>query len=494
MAFVRFRPQRNHEGPIPLVQVLVGDSCQVASVDMTISHYRIGKKVGGGGMGVVYEAEDSKLGRRVALKFLADELVDDPNAVLRLRREARAASALNHPNICTIYDIDESDGKVFIAMELMEGETLRQLISGKPLTVELLLRLGTQIANGLDAAHSRGIVHRDIKPANIFVTDSGQAKIMDFGLAKLFWEERPNRLTAVSALPTAALTDPHLTSPGATVGTLAYMSTEQVRGLELDSRTDLFSLGAVLYEMATGTLPFRGDTPGLILESILNRSPAPAASLNPDVNHDLDRVIQKSLEKDRELRYQTASELRADLRRIKRDIDAGIHQSASSPLPIPTTGSSRHLSAYGLPIVNRQPLRFLLITLQLMYLTFYLVALDRLEDIHRLAQILIPGSGWALPMVTLVTAGIGIAARLYLLSSITFDHPQFGAKFRQLYILLLPLDQLWALSSLLLVTRIGLGLAFGAMAALLYCPFAQRTLVRMAYPVGVPALAGGGNS
>jgi len=445
-------------------------------------------------MGVVYEAEDSKLGRRVALKFLADELIHDPNAVLRLRREARTASALNHPNICTIYEIDESDGKIFIAMELMEGETLRELISSKPLALESVLRLGSQIADGLDAAHSRGIVHRDIKPANIFVTICGQAKIMDFGLAKLFWEERPNRLTAVSTLPTAGIAEAHLTSPGATVGTLAYMSTEQVRGLELDARTDLFSFGVVLYEMATGSLPFRGQTSGLILESILNRNPVSAMSLNPAVSLDLDRVIQKSLEKDRELRYQTASELRADLRRIKRDIDAGTSQSDSSQASISPSGSSRHLSAQGLPIVNRQPLRFLLIALQLMYLVFYLVALDRFEDIHRLAQILIPGSGWGLPMVVLVTAGIGIAARLYLLSSITFDHPQLGTKFRQLYFLLLPLDQLWALSSLLLVTRIGLGLAFGAMAALLYCPFAQRTLVRMAYPVASPATlkSGGG--
>jgi serine/threonine protein kinase len=453
-------------------------------MDMTISHYRIVKKLGGGGMGVVYEAEDSRLGRHVALKFVAEELHNDPNAVLRLRREARAASSLNHPNICTIYEIDESGGKIFVAMELMEGRTLRQLISGKPLGMELLLKFGAQIADGLDAAHSRGIVHRDIKPANIFVTYHGQAKIMDFGLAKLFGEEKTSR-PEVSAFPTAGSTDAHLTSPGATVGTLAYMSTEQVRGLELDTRTDLFSLGAVLYEMATGALPFRGDTPGLILESILNRNPVPAVSLNSAVPHDFERIIQKCLEKDRELRYQTASELRADLRRIKRDLDAAVPQSASSKLQVVPLGSNRHLSAHGLPIVNRKLLRSLLTVLQLMYLIFYLVALGRLEDIHRLAQVLIPGTGWGLPAVILVSGGIGIAVRLYLLSSIAFDHPQLGEKFRHLFILLLPLDQLWALSPLLLVTRIGLGLAFGAMAGLLYCPFAQRTLVRMAYPVVV---------
>ncbi len=440
-------------------------------VGQTISHFRILERLGGGGMGVVYKAEDTRLGRLVALKFLPEELSRDHQAVDRFRREARAASALNHPQICTIHDINEHEGQFFIVMELLEGQTLKYFIGKKHSNTAWLLDVGAQIADALDAAHAKGIVHRDIKPANLFVTSRGQVKVLDFGLAKLL---RP-LASRVSIGATGADTVTLSTEAGLLVGTVGYMAPEQLEGEPVDPRTDLYALGLVMYEMATGRNPFLGQSATSTIANILKEEAPPLKQQNPVAPPELGRILQKCLRKRIDERYVSARDLAVDLAALRRSLEPSGRSSA-----LVAAGPAPPLS------ITRGAVRALLILIQLSYLTMYALALYKFHEVLRVSQEL-----YASPMlgeVLLMAAMLGVPMRLYQFTALAFDYPDLGVKFRLLFPAVLLLDAVWAATPLLFLGQLR-GLVVLCAAGLGFLPFCQRTLLYSAY-----ANAGGRSS
>ena len=434
----------------------------VGLTGQTVSHYRILEKLGGGGMGVVYKAEDTRLRRYVALKFLPEDVARDPHALARFQREAHAASGLNHPNICTIYDVGEQDKRAFISMEFLDGATLKQRLGQRHIELGTLLELGIEIASALDAAHSKGIVHRDIKPANIFVTSLGQAKVLDFGLAKVFCPTPSGATSGSGASETVSMS----TAPGLLVGTVDYMAPEQLEGAEVDPRTDLYALGLVLYEMATGRNPFLGHSPSSTIANILKDEVPPVAQNNPLAPSELGRILQKCLRKRREERYASARDLAVDLTALRRTIESGDQGAVLANEPAPPVSLPRWAS------------RGLFALIQLGYLGMYALALYKFHDVLRVSQELYASA--TLGSLLLMDAALGVPLRLYQLSAVVFDYPDLGRKFRLLFPAVLLLDGIWGATPLLFLGQLR-GAVLLCAAALAYLPFCQRTLLYAAY-------------